>query len=71
MKYVIAVLPENEPTEEEIKSRIYCGEPPLNTEEDAIAQASKTCRAKNGPVGIFKLVKRLDPPDVKIKDITN
>lgn len=69
MKYVIQSLPD-----EDLKPENYgChGLPPnIDTEEEAIKEASRFSRKHNGAMGIFKLVKIVEPPDVKIKDVTN
>ena len=67
MKYVIHVLPEREMTREH--AEMIGASLPLSTEEDAIKEAAKLSRGKNTSVGIFKIVKQVDPPNVNIKDV--
>lgn len=67
MKYVIAELPDSELTEEQ---RVLFGRPnEINTEEQAIKQAAKLARGKNIAVGIFKIVKQVNPPNVDVIDV--
>lgn len=69
MKYIVFSLPE------EIINPEYAGcasVPNLNTEEEAIKEATRVSRRNHSttPVGIFKLVKTVEPPSVIVKDIT-
>jgi hypothetical protein len=81
MKYIVAVLPEKGSGKEsdfiatsggggiQIRGGYDSPGQEAVTEEQAIQAATRLTRRGNQSVGIYKLVKQVDPPDVVIKDI--
>lgn len=64
MKYIVATLPE-----ENYNPLNGPEAPVIETEEEAIKQATRMSRGRNVSVGIFKIVKKVDPPSPVITDI--
>jgi hypothetical protein len=71
MKYILSQLPEG--YEEGKRSADYYEirgiKPPLENEDEAVAEAKRTSRKSNADIGVYKLIKKVSPPDVKVEDV--